>query len=104
MNKYYELNNTQVMMFIDKIRKLRLETPYFKDEVINYFEAYILKRTDEIEQEKHKLLPFINNKYIVSSRVVNHLTNITGINIFDKEQIKEYSKEKTKAKTIKNNA
>ena len=105
MKKYYDLDYTQVMMYVDKIRKLRLEPPYFEDEATNYFEAYILKRTNEIEQEKekHKLLP-VNNKYTVSSRIIDYLTHLTGVDIFDKEQIKEYKKEKTKIKTTKYNA
>lgn len=98
MNEKYEysLNYAQVMVFVNELCNIKNNNPYFEDKIVDKFNEYVIKRTNEIDKLKLKFPSFlhflINTNYEISNDVMKYLVRITGKNPFDKENIKQYSK------------
>ena len=83
----------QMMIFKMKIDEIRKANPYFDDPIVSSFETSTINTTAEIAIHnlpiKFKIFerPY---KYEISRSLFNYLTNLTGIDVFDKEIIKKY--------------
>ena len=87
------LTYIQMRIFLMRIDEIRKANPYFNDPIVLSFETSAINTTAEIALHnlpiKFKIFerPY---KYEISRSLFNYLTNLTGIDVFDKETIKEY--------------
>ena len=93
MNDYYYLDYIQVMIFMHKLDELKKSNPKFNDPISSSFENYVIERTGQIvttyPQIELKIFPN-SNKYKISKSMFLYLTNLTGIDVFDKTIIDKY--------------
>lgn len=88
------LSYYQVMSLMEAIDQLRKSNQYFSSGIADNFEKYVIDRTGEIvmcSPIKLKLIPSAS-KYIVSKSMVAYLIRLTGVDIFDKKVLKEYTR------------
>lgn len=86
----YYLSYYQIMSLMMKIGEMRKKNEYFKDPLAEEFEMYCVKRVSEIAMLPgivQKISPY--NKYIINKSMIDYLSRLTGINVFDKKFIKE---------------
>lgn len=92
--EYINLTYYQVMAFLLKINEFKENNPYFNDSFANSFSHYVLIRTFEIATKtpaiQLKLFPNLK-KYKISKSLYNYLTNLTSINVFDKNTMMKYN-------------
>ena len=84
----------QVMIFLLKIDEMKKNNPHFKDSLANSFGDFVLKRTIQIAFTKPlaKLNLFSNSSnYKISRSLFNYLTNLTSMDVFDKETLNKYT-------------
>lgn len=91
MENYY-LNYIQTMALILKISEIKKNDASFNDEIVMDFENYCLNKHKEIllTQMDHKLFKIIDDRYEIPKNVLEHLTNLTGVNVFDKSVMRKY--------------
>lgn len=81
------------MSFMYRLDEMQKENPSFNDEIATSFSDYVIKRASEIvttfPQIKLKIVPGAS-KYKVAKSVVEYLTNLTGIDVLDKDTLKRY--------------
>lgn len=92
-NNFLYLTYYQVMSFMYRLDEMQKENPDFNDGFAKSFSEYVINRACEIAmtypQIKFKIVPG-SNKYKVAKSMVEYLTNLTGINVFDKETLNRY--------------
>ena len=101
----------QAMAFMIRIDEMKKNNTHFSDEIIEFYEEYVVKRTGEIvtTYPQIRLIVFPNaSKYKISKSLFDYLTRITSIDVCDKETIKKYKMltkefEKTTFERIKEN-
>lgn len=91
MKKVCKLNYIQVMMLLHKLEEIKKEIAGFNDEIADSFESYAVNRTKEIAIDSISTKLFHISNYIVSRSTVNHLMDITGVNVFDKDAVKDFA-------------
>lgn len=93
--EFVYLTYYQAMAFLLKINEFKENNPYFNDNFANSYSHYVLMRTFEIAtttpEIQLKLFPN-SKKYKISKSLFTYLTNLTSINVFDKETLTLYTK------------
>ena len=80
------------MMFMIRLSEMRKENPYFHDNIASSFNDFAINRCAEIaltSQIKLKIMPNAN-KFKVSKSMVKYLKNLTGVDIFDENELNKY--------------
>lgn len=94
-NNFVYLTYYQAMAFMHKLEDMKKENSYFKDALADQYSNYVVQRTAEIAmaypQIKLKVFPNAD-KYKISRSLLDYLTSLTGIDVFDPETM-EYYKE-----------
>lgn len=90
MEDYYSLNYMQVMMYMHKIDEIRKNDPFFDETIVEIFESYVVDRTAEIAIDSIGFNPFADKKYCISNSLIEYLNCITGVDVFDKKEVKEF--------------
>lgn len=89
----YHLEYIQMMMFMVRLQEMRRANPYFKNEIVEKFEMDMKRRTTEIAWMAPAALRSVPNadKYPVSSRMIEYLTALTGVDVFDEDMVRLYT-------------
>ncbi len=93
--EFVYLTYYQSMAFMLKINEIKNDKQYFDDNITDSFASYVLERTYEIAMNNNPIkLKFFPNscKYKISKSLYNYLSNITSIDVFDKDTLNEYTK------------
>ena len=80
------------MMFMIRLSEMKKENPYFRDNISSSFNDYVINRCAEIactSQIKLKIMPNAN-KFKVSKSMVKYLKNLTGVDVFDENELNKY--------------
>ena len=94
MEEYYNLTYIQIITLMHKLDEIKKTNPYFNDPISNSFEKNMVEMIAEFEIQsvKYKMPKASKRKYKVSKSMVDYITNITDIDIFDKKSKKENAK------------
>ena len=108
-NDFIYLDQNQALCLMHGITLLRKSNPYFDDPIAEEYENYCLERVKEIANTyfkfaKIKLLLPHGKDFKISKSLFIYLTNLTGMNIYDKELVDATAKviEKEAEEAFKN--